>query len=112
MSIIFRLIPLLLIVSCSNNKNLPNEENSFYKRGMELRQEGRFDDAAEAFEHCLRNSSDSHKAYLQLALIYEDHYQNLPQAIIHYKTYLSQSIDQNDIEIGEKWLTRAGTKIL
>ena len=95
---------------CTSERRLLNEENSFYKQGIGLQQEGSYEDAIAAFEQCLRYSPESYKANLQLALIYEDHKREYPQAIVRYKLYLAKATDVDDIEIAERWLNRAEKK--
>jgi hypothetical protein len=83
-----------------------NEANPFFKRGMELAEKQQHAEAAMAFRECLRRSPESHKAHLQLAMLCEDHLNDLPAAIVHYRAFLgvSQDEDMNDSVL--QWLTR------
>ena len=107
---LFLALVLYLTTGCASNRRALNEENPFYKRGMQLQQEGNYEDAIAAFRHCLQYSPESYKANLQLALMYEDHKQDYPQAIVHYKIYLKNSNDTENIEVARQWLSRAERK--
>ncbi|MDP7741677.1 MAG: LysM domain-containing protein, partial [Lentisphaeria bacterium] len=62
--------------------------------------------AAEAFRLCLRYSPESTLAHLQLAMLYEDHLNDLPRAIVHYQEYLNAGVHDNEAAVA-KWLERA-----
>lgn len=104
------LIAALMLAGCSNNRTALNEENSFFIRGMQLREEAKYDDAIQAFEQCLRHSPGSYRAHLQLAMIYEDHKQDLPRAIVHYSSYLAAETDNGQVQIAKQWRERAERK--
>ena len=110
-----RLLLLLLFwllpsTSCTNNRRLLNEENPFYKRGIQLQLDGNYDDAIAAFKQCLKFSPNSYKAHLQVAVIYEDHKHDYPQSIVHYKMFIENATNIDDIEIAQQWLNRAEKK--
>ena len=108
---IFAILPaVMLLAGCSSSRKSLNEENSFYQKGIELRQEGRYEDAEAAFSKCLQFSPGSYKANLQLALIYEDHFQNFSSAIYHYKRFLQESNNPEDLNMAQEWLRRAEKK--
>ncbi len=101
---------LALITGCSNDHLALNEDNSYFRQGITLREDEKFDQAIEAFEQCLHHSPDSHEAHLQLALIYEDHKQDYAEALVHYKRYLEAEDDPDDVTVARQWLTRAERK--
>ena len=109
-SLLYLALLLCSTIGCTSNRQALNEENSFYKRGMQLQQDGNYEDAIAAFQQCLQHSPESYKANLQLALMYEDHKQDYPQAIVHYTTYLKNSTDTDNIKIAQQWHSRAERK--
>lgn len=98
---------LLLAGGCSRGSRLGDESNPFYLRGMRLRQESKYEEAAQAFEKCLRFSPTSVKAELQLAMLYEDHLGDPAQAIVHYQAYLRKAPKGENVDMVGKWLARA-----
>lgn len=84
-----------------------NEANPFFKRGTELTEKQQHSEAAMAFRECLRRSPESHKAHLQLAMLSEDHLNDLPGAIVHYRAFLAVSKDHDMNDSVRQWLTRA-----
>ena len=67
------------------------ETAPFYVRGLKLRDGGDFTAASVAFRECLRRNPNLAEAHLQLALLYEDHLDRLPDALYHYRQYLRKS---------------------
>lgn len=100
----------ILLVGCFGDRKELNDANPFYQRGLELRQEGNYENAEAAFKKCLQYSPNSFKANFQLALIYEDHFQSYPNAIVHYQTFIQNSSDAEEIALARKWLARAEKK--
>lgn len=96
----------LAMVSCSGEKSLADDRNPFYLRGLRLREEEKFEDAAEAFEKCLRLSPTSSKAHLQLGMLYEDRLGDPVKAILHYQAFLKKSPASENADTVRKWLTR------
>ena len=96
--------------SCSNQRNQLNENNFFYKKGIELIRQGNYEDAIKSFNRCLKQSPRSYKAYLQLALIFEDQIHDYPQALICYDKYLKLSTNFKSNDVVQKWRTRAEKK--
>lgn len=96
----------LLAAGCNAERNLIDERNPFYLKGMRLRQENKFDEAAVAFEKCLRLTPNSVKAHLQLAMLYEDRLNDPVQAIYHYRMYLQMAPKSENADTVQKWLAR------
>jgi hypothetical protein len=96
---------LLLVCGCSDPA-ARNEANPFFKRGMELTEKQQYVEAALAFRECLRRSPESQKAHLQLAMLCEDHLNDLPAAIVHFRAYLKTSQDDDMNDSVRQWLTR------
>jgi len=63
----------------------------FYLRGMRLQDEGKFAEAVEAYESCLRLSPTHAEAHLQAAIAYEDRLNAPIDALWHYAKYLELS---------------------
>ena len=101
---------VVLFVNCSSDRHLLNEENPFYKRGIQLQLDGNYEDATMAFKQCLKYSPESYKANLQLAVIYEDHERDYPLAIVHYTIFIENATNIEDIELAQQWLSRAEKK--
>jgi phage tail protein X len=98
---------LAALAGCSGESSLVDDRNPFYVKGLRLRQENRYTDAAEAFEKCLRLSPASAKAHLQLAMLYEDRLSDPVRAIYHYRAYLATSPNGENADMVRKWLVRA-----
>ena len=91
---------------------LLDDRNPFYLRGMRLRQEEKYTEAAEAFEKCLRLSPNSAKANLQLAMLCEDKLSDPVGAVFHYRAYLQKAPNSDDAERTKKFLERVERTIL
>lgn len=78
------LLAAWILAGCGNPAAL-NERHADYRRGLELRKSGQYEQAARAFRHCLRQSPRSWKAHAQLATLCEDYLDDLPGAIGHYR---------------------------
>ncbi len=92
---------------CKGEKALLDDRNPFYLRGLRLRQDNQYEEAAAAFETCLRFSPNSAKADLQLAMLYEDHLGDPFRAIYHYREYLHKARTGDNTDLAKKWLSRA-----
>lgn len=103
-------LPLLLAGGCGGE--LLDDRNPFYLRGMRLRQEEKYTEAAEAFEKCLRLSPNSAKADLQLAMLCEDKLNDPAGAVVHYRAYLQKAPNAEDAERTKKFLERAERSVL
>lgn len=79
-----------------------DENNRLYRRGLELREDGQFEEAARAFDACLRRSPQSYLAHLQLGVLYDDHFQDWPRAITHYQAYLKACPPETDRAAAER----------
>ena len=99
-----------LICGCGDYRAV-NEGNPEFQKAETCRRDGRFDLAIRHYEECLRLSPDSHRAHLQLAMIYEDHKQDLPRAIVHYEAYLDTADAESLLEV-RQLLERAQQKYL
>lgn len=110
MRAIAMLSTVLVLIGCGD-RHAVNGENPFYRRGLSQRKQGDYGRAAEAFEQCLRHSPDSHLAHLQLAMLYEDHLQDLTRAVMHYRAYLDREGDPEQAERAAGWLKRAERKL-
>lgn len=75
---------------CSSENSRTDRQNPFYRQGLKLQEEQRFDKAAEAFERCLRHAPDSVLTHLQLAMLYEDRLDEPVRALYHYHRYLNK----------------------
>ncbi|MFW5802816.1 MAG: LysM peptidoglycan-binding domain-containing protein [Verrucomicrobiota bacterium] len=81
---------LVSLAGCSSENSRADRQNPFYRQGLKLQEEQRFERAAEAFERCLRHAPDSVLAHLQLAMLYEDRLDEPVRALYHYQQYLSK----------------------
>ncbi len=97
----------VFLTSCNGDRGLINEQNPYFIQGVEFRDNEQFEKAAEAFQACLRHSPRSSRAHLHLAMIYEDHLQDFPQAIVHYRAYLRLQPEALNAGIVKEWLRRA-----
>ena len=77
-----------LMASCSGDKRLLDEQNPYFLRGIQLRKQNKYAEAAEAFRKCLRFSWAEASAHLQLGTLCEDHLDDPLQAVVHYRAYL------------------------
>ena len=98
---------ILLPAGCSPGENTLGEKNPYYIRGKQLRQQSRYDDAAEAFHKCLRLAPGTAMAHLQLAMLYEDHLGNLPRAVVHYTRFIQLEPSGENTELARQWRVRA-----
>jgi len=96
----------LSLAGCSSGKNMIDDNNPFYLHGLRLRQENKYEEAAAAFEKCLRFSPSSSKAELQLAMLYEDRLGDPVKAIEHYQAYLQKVPQGENSDTVRKWLAR------
>lgn len=81
---------LAVVAGCSSEKNRTDRQNPFYRQGLKLQEEQRFEQAAEAYERCLRHAPDSVLAHLQLAMLYEDRLDKPVRGLYHYRQYLNK----------------------
>ena len=96
------------LTGCGTDTNMVDDRNPFYLKGARLRDEGKYEEAAQAFETCLRLTPKSVKAHLQLAMLCEERLNDPFQAVIHYRLYLRKATaNTEDREAVEKWLARA-----
>jgi LysM repeat protein len=98
---------LAAAAGCSSGSKLVDESNPFYLRGLRLRQENKYEEAAQAFAKCLRFSPASVKAELQLAMLFEDHLDDPARAVVHYRAYLQKAPAGESRDTVAKWLARA-----
>lgn len=96
-----------LTVSCSGDKRLLDEQNPYYLRGIQLRKQNKYVDAAEAFRKCLRFSWAEASAHLQLGTLCEDHLDDPVQAVVHYRAYLELRPEAENAEMVHRWVERA-----
>jgi len=97
---------LLLVGGCSGSR-LSDERNPYYLRGVQLLEHDKYQEAAEAFEKCLRLSPNSAKAHLQLGRLYDDVFTDPATAIYHYRCYLQKCPEGENAEAVNQWLARA-----
>lgn len=102
----FFAISLILSWACSSDRTARNEDNVYFTQAIKFQEKQQYTAAAEAFQLCLRYSPESTLAHLQLAILYEDHLNDLPRAIIHYQAYLNGDVHGNEATVA-KWLERA-----
>ena len=81
---------LAAVAGCSSENSRTDRQNPFYRQGLKLQEEQRFEQSAEAFERCLRHAPASVLAHLQLAMLYEDRLDEPIRALYHYQRYLSK----------------------
>lgn len=75
---------------CSSQTSRVDRQNPFYIQGRKLVEEQRFEDAAKAFERCLRHAPDSVLAHLQLGMLYEDRLDAPVRALVQYRRYVEK----------------------
>ena len=102
----FCTVSLLLSWACNSDRTARNEDNAYFTQAVEFQEQQQYVAAAEAFQLCLRYSPESTLAHLQLAMLYEDHLNDLPRAIVHYQAYLNADVHDNEATVA-KWLERA-----
>lgn len=103
----------LALAGCNPDAKRTDRQNPFYRQGLSLRREQRFEDAAAAFEKCARRAPDSVLVHLQLGMLYEDRLDQPVRALHHYQFYLAkggesapmarQSIARLRRRLAEKW---------
>lgn len=101
------LLLLLMMTSGCGDRHSPDENNPFYQRGMTYRQQGKYLQAAAAFEECVRLAPQSAKGHLQLAILCEDNLNDLPRAIVEYRASLQYTHDEDRKKLIREWLNRA-----
>jgi LysM repeat protein len=99
------------LLGCGRNALL-DERNIYYIRGMKLREAKKNDEAADAFQTCLRLSPQSALAHLQLALIYDGTLDDSLAAVYHYRRFLEMRPDHPDAEAVKGWLAKAEEKLV
>jgi len=97
---------------CSRSNRLSGEHNPYFVRGLALRKQNRYAEAAEAFEKCLRLSPDAVEAHLQLATLYDDHLNDHVRALVHYRAYLARNPDASNRKTVEDWIRRTEIRLL
>ena len=88
-----------------------DERNLHYIRGMKLRDQKRYEEAAEAFRKCLRSSPESAKAHLQLALLYEKALNDPLRCVYHYRCFLDMRPDDPHAEVVRSWMAEAEIRL-
>ncbi len=101
-----------LLSACNRSQQLVDERNPYYVRGLQLRKQNRYAEAAEAFEKCLRLSPASAGADLQLATLYEDHLDDPLRAVLHYRAYLNKRPKADNAALVREWRARAEVNLL
>ncbi len=97
---------LIALAGCSR-RGLPDTRNPYYLRGQKLLGKHKYNEAAQAFEKCLRLNPNSPKANLQLGILYEDIFGEPENAIYHYNCYLKAHPDGDNSTTVRHWLKRA-----
>jgi len=95
-----------LMSSCSKSEKMLQENNPFYIRGVRLRQDSRYQKAAEAFRKCLRLTPEATQAHLQLAMLYDDHLGKPIQAMYHYQLFIDNSNNAKNVDIARQSLQK------
>lgn len=90
LAVLLSVCALVVVGGCSSENSRADRQNPFYRQGLKLQEEQRFNQAAEAFERCLRHAPASVLAHLQLAMLYEDRLDKPVQALYHYRQYLNK----------------------
>ncbi|MBN2451431.1 MAG: LysM peptidoglycan-binding domain-containing protein [Lentisphaeria bacterium] len=105
-------VALLILCSGCGRRSLSDERNVYYVRGMRLREQERFAEAADAFRACLRLSPDSAKAHLQLALLYEGPLNDPLRCVFHYREFLESRPDDPHAPAVREWQARAERRLI
>lgn len=99
------------LAGCSGDA-LVDERNIYYIRGMKLREQKNHEEAAAAFETCLRLSPQSAQAHLQLALLYDEPLNDPLVAVYHYRHFLEMRPDDPTAEVAKEWAAKTEQKLL
>ncbi len=99
------------LAGCSGDA-LVDERNIYYIRGMKLREQKNHEEAAAAFETCLRLSPQSAQAHLQLALLYDEPLNDPLVAVYHYRRFLEMRPDDPNAEVAKEWAAKTEQKLL
>lgn len=102
---------VLGLAGCSGDA-LVDERNIYYIRGMKLREQKNHEEAAAAFETCLRLSPQSAQAHLQLALLYDEPLNDPLVAVYHYRRFLEMRPDDPNAEVAKEWAAKTEQKLL
>jgi LysM repeat protein len=105
------LLLMAAVLSCSSDSTALNDDNDYYKSALGAKKRGDYQGAAQTFLVCLKKSPNSHKAHLQLALLYEDHLNKLPSAIHHYQAYIDSETNVQLKTDAGAWKMRAEKKL-
>lgn len=105
------LAALACLCGCSS-ESLVDERNIYYIRGTKLREEKKHEEAAKAFETCLRLSPQSAQAHLQLALIYDETLDDPLTAVYHYRRFLEMRPEDANAAAVKGWLQKAELKLI
>ncbi len=106
---------VLMVVVCGGCRPggaVVGERNPYYLRGVQLRNDNRYEEAAAAFEKCLRLSPATAEADLQLGTLYDDHLDDPIRALYHYRAYLAKKPDAKNRELVKTWITRTERRLL
>lgn len=99
---------LALPSGCKNKTTALNEANPYYQKGLQLREQGKYEEAVQSFKTCLYYSPDSYKAHAQMGIVYEDHLRDYPNAIVQYQEFQKRCpADDADAEKVAQWQERA-----
>ncbi len=105
-------VSLAVAAGCSSEQRLADEHNPFYKRGIRLRSQSRYAEAAEAFERCLRLNPKAPQTHLQLALLYDDHLNDAFRAVLHYRAFLAEQPSSRAAEMARQSLARSEVALM
>lgn len=105
-------VALLVVISCSRRTTESEENNPFFIRGRRLREQSLYEDAALAFENCLRVTPRAASAHLQLGMIYEDHLDDEVAALYHYRAFLRKRPEHENATVAEASAQRVMERLI
>jgi nucleoid-associated protein YgaU len=102
---------LLLSASGCRRHPLSNERDPYYRRGVKLLQDHKYEKAADAFQKALRHNPNSVKAHLQLGMLYADRFDDPLSALYHYRLYLRDAPGSKNAATVRRWKRRVEEKL-
>ena len=95
-----------MAVLCSCSKQ-GDQARTFVERGKMLVEAEQYDEAIRLFNKAIDTTPQYPDAYLQLALLYDDHLDDTTNAIAAYERFLAVATDTAAKERAERWLALA-----
>lgn len=85
-------------------RNVIDRATFLYNLGIIYTQQGLFKEASEAYEAALELQPHDASTHYNLGILYEEHFNNYPKAILHYEAFMRYSKDQKMLREVDEWI--------